>query len=330
MWILASSHLLLFAPQQPVRDTLRLYAVGDLNLGRTVTWRYLLAGDTLYPFAALRDTLRSADVLFGNLESPIAPADHTFERTGSWFSAPPLAADALAAAGFDVVSTANNHAWDAGARGVRETIRQLDRVGVAHAGTGDSLELARRPAIVERRGWRVAVFAATLTFNPAPEDFTTHRGAAHIAWADSTWLEPAIRQAKRSGAMDLIVVSVHGGREYTYQPDPGVRAICRNAIAAGADLCLGHHPHVLQSVEWVGGKPIVFSLGNFIFRQTSPWADLSAIFAFTISPDGGMTLRLLPVRADYQARLATGAEADSARRRVGVLSPPPSAAVSNP
>lgn len=329
LWILASSHLLLLAPQHPARDTLRFYAVGDVNLGRTVTWQYLLAGDTLHPFTALRDTLRAADVLFGNLESPIAPAGHVYERTGSWFSAPAVAADALAEAGFDVVSTANNHTWDAGAAGIRETIRQLDRAGVAHAGTGDVLDAAQRPAVLERRGWRLAVFAATLTFNPAP-DFAAHRGSRFIAWADSTWLNPAIRRLRQSGAVDLVVVSIHGGREYAEQPDPAMRELCRDAVTAGADLCLGHHPHVLQPVEWFHGKPIVFSMGNFIFRQASPWTDLSAIFEFTIAPDGGIALQLRPVRADYQARLAIGAAADSVRRRVGPVSPPVSTTASTP
>jgi poly-gamma-glutamate synthesis protein (capsule biosynthesis protein) len=328
-WILASSHLLLQAPQYPSRDTLRIYAVGDINLGRTVTWQYLLAGDTLHPFAALRDTLRAADVLFGNLESPMAPAGHPYERSGNWFSAPSVAADALAGGGFDVVSTANNHAWDAGAAGVRETIRQLDRAGVAHAGTGETLDAAQRPALLQHRGWRLAVFAATLTFNP-PGEFRAHRGSRYIAWADSTWLNPAIRRMKQSGTVDLVIVSIHGGREYAERPDPAMRALCRNAVTAGADLCLGHHPHVLQPVEWFHGRPIVFSMGNFIFRQASPWTDLSAIFEFTVSPDGGITLQVRPVRADYQATLATGAGADSVRRRVGPVSPVVSTTASTP
>src|SRR5690349_9666470 len=81
------------ADPRPPRDTLRFYVVGDLNLGRTLTYRYLLQWDTLYQFAPLADTLRAADVLYGNLESPIAPLGHPFEHTGSFvFSTPPIAA----------------------------------------------------------------------------------------------------------------------------------------------------------------------------------------------------------------------------------------------
>src|SRR5207247_7867294 len=190
------------------RDTLRFYAVGDLNLGRALTYRYLLQGDTLYPFATIADTLRAADVLFGNLESPIAPLGHAFEKTGSFvFSTPPIAADALVRAGFDVVSNANNHAWDVGLTGVFETLKQLDRVVLAHAGTGRTIAEAHRPARLETRGWRIAVFAVTRAFKPAPRHFVSHQGSRSMAWADSGWLYPAIRRLKAAGGVDFVVAS---------------------------------------------------------------------------------------------------------------------------
>ena len=306
-------------PVAPARDTLRLAAVGDLNLGRTVTWQYLLKGDTLYPFQALRDTLQAADILFGNLESPIAPAGHPYERTGSFvFSAPPVAADALMRAGFDIVSNANNHAWDAGLEGVVETVRQLDRVGVAHVGTGATIEIAHRAAMIERRGWRVAFLGATHAFNAAPLSFYSHPGARYVAWADSGWLYPEIRRLKQTNAADLVVVSVHAGQEFSDRPDPAVRRFFQGAVDAGADICLGHHPHVLQAVEWYHGKPLVYSMGNFIFRQGAPWTDLAAIFQFIVLPDGTIRLDLVPARSGYRATLATGAGVDSIRQRMGI------------
>lgn len=319
-WLPALGALL----QQPVsRDTLRLYAVGDLNLGRSVTHDYLLKGDTLYPFAALLDTLRRADILFGNLESPIAPLGHAFERTGSpVFSAPPIAADALAGAGFDVVSTANNHAWDAGLAGVLETLRQLDRVGLAHAGTGRTRAEGQRPVFLERNGWRVAVFALTRAYNPAPRQFYGHEGSKYIAYADSAWLYPAIRGVEARGEADLVVVSVHAGEEYADTVDESLRPFVRGAVEAGADIVLGHHPHVLQPIEWYRGKPIAYSLGNFVFAQRRPWTRLSAIFRFTITPDGSIVAELVPVRVGYQPALADGTAADSVRTRMGLLAAP--------
>ncbi len=325
-WILASLLAVVqqSAPAPAVRGTLRLYAVGDLNLGRAVTWDYLLKGDTGYPFAAVRDTLAAADIMFGNLESPIAPVGHPYEHTGSpVFSAPPIAADALVGAGFDVVSTANNHAWDAGLTGVFETVKQLDRVHLPHVGTGRTLADAHQPAIIVRNGWRVAFFAVTRAYNPAPGRFYSHIGSHYIAYADSGWLYPAIRRIKASGAADFVVVSIHAGTELSDHPDEPLRAFLEGAIDAGADLCLGHHPHVQQPVELYRGKPIAYSMRNFIFKQGAPWTAYSAVFTFTIAPDGQVTADVIPVRSGFQATFATRSAADSIRRRVRVVGPLP-------
>jgi hypothetical protein len=169
------------------------------------------------------------------------------------FSAPPVAADALVLAGFDVVSNANNHAWDAGLVGVFETVRQLDRVGLPHAGTGRTLADAHRPAIVQRKGWRVAFLAVTRAYNPAPGRFYTHVGSRYIAYADSAWLYPAIRRIKESGAADLVVVSMHAGVELAVRPDDRMRLFFQGAIAAGADICLG--PPARAAVGGVVPRP---------------------------------------------------------------------------
>jgi poly-gamma-glutamate synthesis protein (capsule biosynthesis protein) len=333
-WLLASCRFLLAAVQQAspapalqaasARDTLRLYAVGDLNLGWDVAWDHLLKGDTLYPFAAVRDSLSAADILFGNLESPIAPVGYRLERTGSpVFSAPPAAADALVRAGFDVVSTANNHAWDAGLTGVLETVKQLDRVALPHAGTGRTLADAHRPAIVERKGWRVAFFAVTRAYNPAPRRFYSHIGSRYVAYADTAWLYPAIRRIKASGAADVVVVSIHAGAELSDGPDEPLRRFLEGAIDAGADLCLGHHPHVLQPVEWYRGKPIAYSMGNFVFKRGNPMTAYSAVFTFTIAPDGHVLADVIPVRSGFQATFADRAAADTIRGRVRLAGPLP-------
>src|SRR6266487_4027397 len=177
-WNVASGNVPRGLLQQPT-DTLRLCAVGDLNLDRRVAGAGWLHGDTLYPFRALLESLRGADITFGNLESPIASDATPVPDSAGVFAAPPVAALALARAGFDIVSTANNHAWDGGQSAVEETMRLLTRAG-----------------------------------NPAPYTFYKHAGANWVAWGDTAWIYPAIRTLKASGRADLIVVSVHGGREY--------------------------------------------------------------------------------------------------------------------
>ena len=311
--------------QQPT-DTLRLYAVGDINLGRRVAKQRLLAGDTLYPFRALLDTLRAADITFGNLESPITPDSNPVADSFDVFTAPPAAASALAGAGFDIVSTANNHAWDGGQAAVEETMQQLTRTGVLFVGSAYGRDMAEQPVIVRRRGWRVAFFAVTRAWNPAPYTFYRHAGAAWIAWGDPSWIYPAIRTLRASGRVDLVVVSVHGGKEYVDTPPDYHRDLFRGLVDAGADLVLAHHPHVLQPVVWYQGKPIVQSLGNFVFAQDDPWTRLSAILRIEVAPDKTMRLSAIPVRAGHQPTVATGAAADSVRRRLGI----PLSAVSKP
>jgi poly-gamma-glutamate synthesis protein (capsule biosynthesis protein) len=316
-WNVASVNVPRGLLQQPT-DTLRLCAVGDLNLDRRVAGAGLLQGDTLYPFRPLLESLRGADITFGNLESPIADDATPVPDSGGVFAAPPLAALALARAGFDIVSTANNHAWDGGQPAAEETMRLLTRAGVRFVGSGFGRDMAEQPVILERRGWRVAFFAVTRAWNPAPYTFYKHAGANWVAWGDTAWIFPAIRALKASGRADLIVVSVHGGREYADEPPDYHRDLLYGLVDAGADLVLAHHPHVLQPVVWSRGKPIVQSLGNFVFVQSDPWTRLSAILRIAVSPDRRMRLSAVPVRVGPQPTLATGAAADSVRRRLRV------------
>src|SRR5438094_10386662 len=110
--LLAAGNLLLAALQAPpARGTLRLYAVGDINLGRRTARERLIAGDTLYSFRLLLDTLRGADITFGNLESPTAAETSQVDDSGAAFTAPPAASPFLAYAGFAIVCTCNHHAW---------------------------------------------------------------------------------------------------------------------------------------------------------------------------------------------------------------------------
>ena len=317
--LMAACNLVLALLQAPAtKGTLRLYAVGDINLGRRTARERLIQGDTLYSFRPLLDTLRGADITFGNLESPIAADTGAVDDSGEVFTAPPLAALALALAGFDIVSTANNHAWDGGEGTLQETMRQLTRAGVLFVGSAFGRDMAEQPVIVRRHGWRVAFFAITRAWNPAPYTFYRHPGANYVAWGDTAWLYPAIRSVKQGGRADLVVVSVHGGREFVAAPPSYHTDLLYGLVDAGADVVLAHHLHVLQPVVRYKGKPIVQSLGNFIFLQSEPWTRLSAILRVVVRPDKRIRLSAIPVRVGHQATLASGAAADSVRRRLGI------------
>ena len=314
--VLASCTALLQGP----RDTLRLYAVGDINLGKYEARDRLLKGDTLYPFAAVVDSLRAAHILFGNLESAIAVERHRSESSSYVFTAPVVAAQALARAGFDILSTANNHGWDGGRAGMEETMRQLTRSGVLFVGSALGRTMAEQPVIVRSQGWRVAFFAVTRAWNASPNDFYAHEGANYVAWGDPRWIFPAVQRMKAEARADVVVVSVHAGTELTDEPQPSLRRFYEGLIDAGADIVLGHHPHVLQPVVWYHGKPIAQSLGNFIFASGEK-TNLSAILRFKIAPGGSIRVSAIPVRAGFQAQFIDSTAADSVRRRLNLPAP---------
>jgi poly-gamma-glutamate synthesis protein (capsule biosynthesis protein) len=263
------------APTPPARATVTLLAGGDISFGRLQGQVLLKAPSTDF-FTALRPWLDAADVRFANLEGPLSDQRGETQRPGQQlvFTGPPEGAPALARARFDVVSTANNHAWDYGEPALRETLALLDRAGVRHAGTGVDREAAHRAAIVEVEGLRVAVLAVTDIWNDGL--LARHPADAFVARADGETLAASVRALREAGAADAVVVSYHGGAEYADAPLSRTTAILHAAVDAGADAVVGHHPHVVQGVEWYRGRPILYSLGNLLMRmhRDHPWTEL--------------------------------------------------------
>jgi poly-gamma-glutamate synthesis protein (capsule biosynthesis protein) len=232
------------------------------------TGRKLLANPAYDPFATLRPELEHADVRFVNLEGPLSDqrGETMSPRNSLIFTGPPVGAEALARARITLVSTANNHAWDYGRSGLLETIANLDRAGVAHAGTGATLDAARAPTVVEVSGWRIGLVAVTDVFNFGP--LAGHEAAEYLARADPAAVAASVATARARGA-DVVVVSVHVGDEYVEQPLVRTRALMHAMVDAGADVVAGHHPHVAQGAEWYAGKPIFYSLGNVLMQMHS-------------------------------------------------------------
>jgi hypothetical protein len=295
---------------------IRLLAVGDMNLGRYVGQQILL-GDTLYPFKAVADTFREYDCVFGNLESNISDQKGRTQdpRSNTVFTAPPAAAQSLARGGITIVSTANNHALDFGESARNQTLRFLDGAGIAHIGTGGKGRGLYEPVIIVRKGIKIAFFAVTDLMNGVDPSWRRW-----VAAADTERLLPSIR-AVRSSA-DVIIVSYHGGEEYADRPTSRVRAFAREVLGGGADVFLGHHPHVPYGVDVRDGKVAVYSLGNFVFKQPARfWTRFSFALSitFTREPSGvHMTdLRVLPLHVDFQPEfLHGGAEAEQVTQRV--------------
>jgi poly-gamma-glutamate synthesis protein (capsule biosynthesis protein) len=245
-----------------------------------------------------------------NLESPLADRNGETERPGerNVFTGPPVGAGILARSGIDIVSVANNHAWDYGRSGFFETLDYLTMAGVAYAGGNVRPGEQYQPTVLDAQGYKVAVFAVTDTWNPAP--FDKHEGRQYVARADWSKLENEMVRARRDN--DVVLVSYHGGREYDDQPTVDTIAFARNVLRQGADAFIGHHPHVPQGVGWVRGKPAFFSLGNLVFGvvRDQPGTGWAFLTKMTFEAGALSSVRLCPfhITARSLPEMATGVE----------------------
>ena len=208
---------------------------------------------------AVRDLLRGADVALVNLEGP-APDNHLWHPHGLVFTMDPALLTGLRSAGIDVVSLANNHIRNGGSRGVLDTIRNLDELGIRHAGAGRNSTAARRPAWLSAAGLHIAVLAYN-GVGGAPNATSTSAGAAALSLAA---IRSDIRAARAAGA-DVVVVVPHWGVEYTDRITPQQATLGPALLRAGADLVLGGHSHWAGPMRVVSGRLVVYSMGNLVF-----------------------------------------------------------------
>lgn len=281
----------------PRRDEITLIAAGDVSFGR-LRGQLLLQEPERNDFEPLSELLEGADIRFVNLESQLSDqGGQTVSPINKLvFVGPPTGAGALKTAGIDIVSLANNHAWDYGREALLDTLSHLDARGVAYAGAGRDREAAYSPQIVERDGFRVAFVAVTDIWNQGL--LRHHAGREHVADADRKALLKMVREARSLDGVAAVVVSYHGGYEYVDTPHEGTRELLRAAVRAGADVVLGHHPHVLQRVEMVQGRPVFYSLGNLLMRMTTgkPWTEWGALARLTLTRTGPPRAEICPYR----------------------------------
>jgi poly-gamma-glutamate synthesis protein (capsule biosynthesis protein) len=300
----------------------RFIAVGDVNLGREAGQK-ILNGEIDYPFAEVRDVFAAYDIVFANLECTLSDQDGETQHPGNnlIFTGPPGGAQSLREGGVTVVSTANNHALDYGVRAHSETMQYLAEAGVLFTGTSSDSSSIYEPLIIVRNGIRIAFFACTDIMNI--ENPVWKR---YVAAADTSRILPSIRSYRDS--VDFVVVSYHGGEEYSERPTQRVRDFGAWMVSGGADLFLGHHPHVPHGIGELQGKYMVYSLGNFVFRQPDHfWTQRSFAFSVDIRKDRegtkAVALAVLPLAAGLQPRfIEDPGEAEVIIDRVRALSAP--------
>lgn len=247
-------------------ENITIIAVGDIMLSRWVAKETLKNKDYKYPFLKTADVLKDADLTFGNLEGPITSGREILINEMR-FRADPEVAGGLEFAGFDILSLANNHFGDFGRRGMEDTFKFLKEKNIDFAGAGRNNSEARSVSIKEVKQKKIGFLAySDLSFTQ--KAYAAGEKEAGIALMNIENLKADIEEAKKEA--DFLIVSMHAGEEYQRLPTSWQKEFAHTAIDCGADLILGHHPHILQPYEKYKGKYIFYSLGNFVFDQDTP------------------------------------------------------------
>ena len=214
---------------------------------------------------AMRDLIQDADLAIANFENP-APDRWRWHTRDTIFSADPGIIEGIANAGIDWVSLANNHIGDQGRKGVLQTIKNIEKYGLRHAGAGANVAAARTPSMFEFGDTTVAILAYDAIYRP----YNATASAAGSARFTIKNVTADVRKAREAGA-EVVIVFPHWGREYHYAPTARQREQAHAIIEAGADMIIGNHAHYAAAMEVHEGKPIWYALGNFVFDQT--WSE---------------------------------------------------------
>lgn len=302
---------------QPYSKEAKLIAVGDIMMHspqipagydpETKTYNY----DAF--FSEVKSILSSGDWVLGNLETPLAGEEAGYSGYPQ-FNAPAELADALKNAGFNVLTTANNHALDRREKGVQATLANLHIRDLLTKGTAASREEADQPLFLEKNEIKMAILAYTYGTNGIPipdgKDYL-------VSLIDEPTMVKDIAAAREQGA-DVITIALHFGNEYQRQPNEYQQELARRLIQAGGDVILGSHPHVVQPYEFVEVEAedgtqrkgiVIYSLGNFISNQdrssTNKPTDIGVILSLNIRkhfPEGGIELLEVKTMPTYVHR----------------------------
>ena len=278
-------------PTRPV--TARVVSGGDVMPDRSVE-QYANANGPDAVLADIAPVLEKGDAAWVNLEGVTSTLGEPKTEKVYTFEGPPSFAPALARAGVNVVTMGNNHSVDYGRAALRDTIARLEKAGVQVVGAGKDFDDAHAPAIVTTAsGATVGFLGYSDVWWPGFEATDGHAGVAQ-AFTDIGRMKRDIRQL--SAEVDYVVVGFHWGYEYQHYPVSQQTTEGHAAIDAGADLVIGHHPHVLQGFETYKRRLIAHSLGDLVFDHISVPSGQTVLVDATLKPDG-VTARLVPAYA---------------------------------
>jgi len=300
-------------------DEINVVLVGDTMLAHKAAPVIKKKGVD-YPYENVSAFLLQADIAVGNLEGPVATVGEPVADKSFTFRPSPEVVKGMAGAGFDVFTLANNHSGDYGHEALLQTLDILKQNGIKFCGAGKNITEARSPAMVKVKGKTFAFLSYSRTY---PFEFFAEANKPGTANGLPRYFVPDIKKAKNNA--DFVVAAFHWSGEYVQQPRHYQRDLAKKAIDAGADVVIGHHPHILQGIEIYKNKPIAHSLGNFVFGTYNQKAKRSVIMRVVFDNNSVKRIELVPinvlnVEVKFQPRLLAGAEAKSVVDELGELS----------
>jgi len=288
---------------------------GDILLGNSVAANYTSKGIKGILSDNLLNQMKSANITMVNEEFPFSNAGSAMQDKQYTFRVNPEYVTAFMEMGIDIVSIANNHTLDYGTQALNDTCATLDKAGILYAGAGATKQRAMQLMTIKENGKTFGFLAASRVLpegswnvqNQEPGIFSTY---------DPTALLAAIKSAKAS--CDYLTVFVHWGVEKSESPQDYQRSLGKQYMDAGADLVIGSHTHCLEGVEYFDGKPVFYSLGNFLFGNDGQTAAVKV----TVNSDNAASYTFLPAKeVSACTSLVTGDEAANIFAHLTQISP---------
>ena len=241
-------------------ETVSLVFAGDIVLDDAAGEMIRSGGDPLASFDAV---FRQADIRVANLECVVATTGSAGDKIYT-FRAHPRVLGVLKRH-FDALALANNHSGDFGREAFAEMLGLMDQAQLGHFGGGRNLSEAHTPLILERKGLRIALLGYDEFM---PRSFEADANAPGVAWSEDEQVVADIRKARSFYRADLVIPIMHWGWENELTSNPRQQQLARLMIDTGADAVIGGHPHVTQEIAHYQGKPIIYSVGNFVMKET--------------------------------------------------------------
>lgn len=297
-------------------ETTTIVFAGDVLIAAAMEQYYDTEGVSRIVSEELLAEMRNADICMVNNEFQFSTRGTAMEDKQFTFRTESKYVQIMLDMGVDIVSLANNHSLDFGTEALQDTFATLEDAGILYAGAGDSKERAEELQIIEVNGLKFGFLAATRVI-PVSQWNVEFRQPGLFTAYDDTRLVECIKAAREE--CDFLTVYVHWGIEREAYPEDYQTAIAKSCFAAGADLVIGAHPHVLQGIEFMDGKPVFYSLGNYVFAQTIA---RTALVKVEVQSDGEAIYSLIPAYAeDGQTQMFEGAEAEELFNYMNDISP---------